>query len=398
MNILNLCLHISVTILAIIVSVGGQHNRTNAADIKCDQTFPSLCLITMVINLSPDEVLNIAPMDHAHLITRFEITSASSLKEFPKQIFESFPNVEAVTLNSADIQFLVCNSFKNASNLKDLHLKLNKLTIVQENAFKNANKLEQLDLSGNEIMNIEDFGFQGLRHLRTLKLNGNQLKVLRNQTFFDLENLEYLHLYSNQLRTIETHALTLPKLTEIFFGHNKLRILPNDLFLNAPSVEVAEFRDNQIIRIGDTFFDCHDIYSLNLENNPIEDIDLLKFAKMKSLSSLSLNNTKFTFASDPLEITESITKSSSLESLNLANNNLNDSNIFQHLIMFPELQRLYLYNNRFIGFDNAHEIKIILPKLNTLDLMGNDLMIDWLRHNNGIFKRNEINVLTPRYK
>lgn len=398
MNIVNLCFHISVRILVVIVSVGCQHNRTNAADVKCDQTFPSLCLITVVINLSPNEVLNIAPMDHAHLITRFEITSASSLKQFPKQIFELFPNVKAVTLNSADIQFLECNSFKNARNLKDLHLKLNKLTIVEENAFNNANKLEQLDLSGNEVMNIEDYGFRGLRNLLTLKLNGNQLKVLRNKTFFGLENLEYLHLYSNQLRTIETQALTLPKIAEIFFGHNKLRVLPNDLFVNAPKLEVVEFSDNQIIRIGDTFVDCHNIYSLNLENNPIEDIDLAKFAKMKSLSSLSLNNTNFTFASDPLEITESITKSSTLESLNLANNNLNNSNIFLHLIMFPELQRLYLYNNQFIGFDNADEIKIILPKLNTLDLIGNELMIDWLRHNNGILKRNEINVLTPRYK
>lgn len=352
----------------------------------------------MAINLSSDEVLNIAPLDHARLITRFEITSASSLKKFPKQIFESFPNLEAVTLNSADIRFLEFNSFKNASNLKDLHLKLNKLTIVSENTFENANILEQLDLSGNEIMNIEDYGFRGLLHLRTLKLNGNQLKVLRNRTFFDLENLEYLHLYSNQLRTIETQALTLPKLSEIFFGHNKLRILHTDLFMNAPILEVAEFSDNIIIRIGDTFVDCHAIYSLNLENNPIEDIDLLKFAKMRSLSSLSLNNTNFSFTSDPLEKTELFTKSSSLESLNLANNNLSNSNIFQHLIMFPELQRLYLYNNQFIGFDNVDEIKISFPKLNTLDLIGNELIIDWLRHNNGIFKRNEINVLTPRYK
>lgn len=80
----------------------------------------------MAINLSSYEVLNIAPMDHAYLIKRFKITSASSVKKFPKQIFESFPNVEAVTLKSADIRFLEINSFQNARNLKDLHLKLNK--------------------------------------------------------------------------------------------------------------------------------------------------------------------------------------------------------------------------------------------------------------------------------
>lgn len=126
---------------------------------------------------------------------------------------------------------------------------------MHSNIFNNANKLEQLDLSGNEVMNTVDYGFRGLRHLRTLKLNGNQLKVLRNKTFFDLKNLEYLHLYSNQVGTIETHALTLPKLTEILFGHNSLQVLPKNLFMNSPRLEVAKFSDNKIIQIGDTFVD-----------------------------------------------------------------------------------------------------------------------------------------------
>lgn len=369
-----------------------------ALDVKCDQTFPSLCFIGTAIDLLIDDDLVFSPMDHAHLVTRFEIAPVSNLKKFPKQIFQTFRHVEAVTLNSANIQSLESTTFENAGNLKDLHLKLNKLTKLTKLVFKNATKLLQLDLSGNEIMNIEDNAFAGLQQLRTLKLNGNRLKTLRNHTFNGLDNLEYLHLYSNRLESIESRALTLPALTEIFFGHNRFFELPNDLFLGAPKLEVTEFSNNQLTRIGDAFVNCHNIYSLNLENNPISDIDLMKFARMRSLSSLSLNNTNFNFPSDPPILSDIVVSSMSLESLNLANNNLENANIFEYLIIFPELQRLYLYNNRFTEFTNVNKIKEMLPKLNTLDLIGNRLIIDWLRYNNGAFKRDEINVLIPRYK
>lgn len=371
-------------------------SQVESYDVKCDQTFPSYCFIGAAIDLPLGDELIIAPLDHAHLVTRFEIAPVSNLKIFPKQVFQSFPHLEAVTLNSANIRSLATNTFENATNLKDLHLKLNKLTKLSKSIFKNAVKLQQLDLSGNEISVIEDDAFNGLKQLRTLKLNGNQLKILKTRTFIDLDNLEYLHLYSNRLETIESGALNLPQLTEAFFGNNRLRVLPDDLFNNTPKLEVTELSSNRLIRIGDAFNDCHKIYSLNLESNEIKDIDLKKFAKMQSLSSLSLNNTNFHFP-DELPTAENITvTSSSLESLNLGNNNLTNPDIFQHLIMFPELQRLYLYNNNFHSFDAANDIKQILPKLNTLDLIGNKLIVEWIRHNYDILRRDQINVLIPR--
>lgn len=369
----------------------------NALDVKCDQTFPSYCFIAAAIDLPDNEELNIAPMDHSHMVARFEIAPVSNLKTFPKSIFETFPNLEAVTLNSANIKSLAPFTFEKAFNLKDLHLKMNKIMKLKKFLFMNAAKLEQLDLSGNEISIIEDDAFSGLTNLRTLKLNGNRLKSLKNRTFVGLVNLEYLHLYSNRLDTIDPKAIDLPKLTEVFFGNNRLRILPTDLFINAPNLEVTEFSNNRLTHIGETFSHCHKIYSLNLENNPIEDIDLMKFAKMRSLSSLSLNSTNFRFPDGPPAKENGITATSqSVESLNLGNNNLSSANIFHHLIMFPELQRLYLYNNRFTNFENLSEIKTMLPKLNTVDLIGNSLIIDWLRNNYEMFKRLNINILIPR--
>lgn len=359
---------------------------------------PSYCFIGVAVDLPSDEDLVIVPMDHSHMVTRFEIAPVSNLKKFPTIIFDAFPHLTAVTLNSANIYSLAPATFEKALNLKDLHLKLNKITKLTKFLFKNAEKLEQLDLSGNEISTIEDDSFGGLKNLRTLKLNGNRLKALKSRTFTGLDNLEYLHLYSNRLDRIESKALDLPQLTEAFFGFNRLRSLPADLFAGAPNLEVTEFSNNRLTSIGGVFIDCHKIYFLNLENNPIEHIGLVDFARMRSLSSLSLNSTQLKFSDEPPVKSNLSATSASLESLNLGNNNLSDANIFQHLIMFPELQRLYLYNNQFSGFSNASEIKNALPKLNTLDLIGNNLIINWLRDNYDTFRRLNINILIPKYK
>lgn len=382
--------------MLLLISSASIFRQAVAYDVKCDQTFPSYCFIGTSIDLQENDDLIIAAMDHAHLVTRFEM-APSNLRRIPKTIFETFPHLEAVTLNSANIKSLTPSTFKTAHYLKELHLKLNKIMKLHRSLFGHTPNLEALDLSGNEISSIEDESFNGLSKLRTLKLNGNRLKVLKTRTLYGLDSLEFLHLYSNKLVTIETQALNLPKLTEVFFGNNRLRTLPGDLFSNTPNLEITEFSNNRLTHIGDTFVDCHRVYSLGLENNPIEDIDLMKFALMHSLSSLSLNCTNFKFPNElPAHDNNgtAIISSTSLESLNLSNNNLSNANIFEHLIMFPEIQRLYLYNNKFTEFHNPNEIKNILPKLNTLDLIGNDLIVNWLHDNSDIFKRLNINVMS----
>lgn len=364
-----------------------------AYDVQCGQTFPSYCFIGTAIDLQENDDLTFDAMDHAHLVTHFEIAPVSNLRRIPKIIFETFPHLEAVTLNSANIKSLSTATFEQASALKDLHLKMNEIFKLYRAQFAQASNLETIDLSENGISSIEDEAFSGLSKLRTLKLSGNRLKVLKTRTLFGLENLEFLHLYSNKLATIEWQALQLPKLTEVFFGNNRLRTLPNDLFAYVPDLEITEFSSNRLTHIGDTFDSCcQKVYSLNFENNPIEDIDLLKFARLRSLSNLSLNCTNFKFP-DELPAKDNAIVSSSLESLNLANNNLSNANIFDYLITFPEIQRLYLYNNKFTEFHHANEIKNILPKLNTLDLIGNDLIANWLHDNSGIFKQMNVNVM-----
>lgn len=335
------------------------------------------------------EELRIAPIDNEFMVNRFEIVPHSNLKTFPHRIFQVLPHVEAVTLTVANICELSQESLQNALNLQTLDLSANNLTVLPKAVFINAPQLERLILADNQIAEIEDGAFSGLRKLQTLKLNGNRMKVLRSGTFVDLVHLEYLHFYWNHLETIETNALTLPNLTEVFVGNNNLTVLPDDLFDGAPNVRYTDFSNNQLQRIGNAFAKCDNLLNLNVENNRIADLDLARFASMKSLTVLSLNNTNMVLP--PMHV--AAVHNSPMRSLNLANNQLKNANLFEYLAIFPNLERLYLYNNEFDGFEEPHQIKRLLPKLNTLDLNGNKLISAWLQENNDVLQRDRIDVL-----
>lgn len=372
-----------------LLAIGCIMELSHAVEMKCDRKLLSVCYIRTPVTLTDGEELNIAPVENEFMVNHFEIVPHSKLNKFPQQIFQTLHHLDTVNLPLADIRTLDQESFRNASKLQNLNLSENNLTALPAAVFKNAPELVRLTLADNRIAEIEDGAFSGLVKLQTLKLNGNRLKVLRSKTFTGLLELEFLHLYWNQLQTIETNAMALPKLSEAYFGHNQLASLSDDLFDGASNLQYTDFGDNQLQRVGDAFTKCDNLINLNLENNPIEDLDLMKFASMKSLAVLSLNNTGLRLPSTPA--TTEI--ESPLLSLNLANNHLANADAFVHLSIFPNLKHLYLYNNEFNDFNEPHQIKRLLPKLDTLDLAGNKLISAWLQENNGILQRDRINVL-----
>lgn len=362
----------------------------HAVEIECDRTILSSCYINKPVVLAEGEELTIAPTENVFMVSRFDTVPQSVLRTFPRHIFDALPHVRDVSVAAANIRELNQESFRNASTLESLNLSANNLTILPKAVFMYAPEMVELILSSNQIAEIEDEAFSGLAKLQTLKLNNNRLKVLHTGTFVGLTSLEYLHLYWNQLETIEMNALTLPNLQEVFFAHNKLTTLPDDLFERAPKVAFVGFEDNQLKHIGNAFTKCDNMNYLNLENNPIEDVDLSQFATLKSLSVFSLNNTNLNLPLTPA----TLTGNSPVHSLNLANNHLANADLFEHLAVFPNLKRLYLDNNKFTGFKEPQEIRQLLPKLDTLDFEGNKMLSDWLRDNSAILQRDHIDVQT----
>lgn len=309
----------------------------------------------------------------------------------PKIIFEKFPSLHHVELNNAGIKSLAKDHFENSTKLTTLYLRCNKLRIISAEVFSLLPNLMGLDLSQNEIDDIENHGLKNLNNLRHLKLDHNRIRTLKQYALTDAINLSYLNIQSNELDVIENGALNLPHLIEVIFRLNKLKHLSDNLFAQTPNINYVDFGYNQIALIGQAFYRCREIHALNLEGNPIEDVNLMMFANMETLSKLSLNDTNFTLSTDLPTIDDTNSKSM-LASLYLSNNHLSSEHIFEHLSMFRQLHVLLLNNNNFNRLADVSEIKHLLPELIYINLVNNVHICEWYRTNKRIFEENDIRI------
>ncbi|XP_031843582.1 leucine-rich repeat, immunoglobulin-like domain and transmembrane domain-containing protein 2 [Nomia melanderi] len=88
-------------------------------------------------------------------------------------------------------------SFTNTPFLRDLVLSGNPLKRIHSLAFKSTPNLVKLDLSHAQLVEIEAKGFWGLELLESLKLNNNQLSTLYKGTFEPLNKLTSIELHDN---------------------------------------------------------------------------------------------------------------------------------------------------------------------------------------------------------
>uniref|UniRef100_A0A3P9A3H3 Leucine-rich repeat-containing protein 19 n=1 Tax=Esox lucius TaxID=8010 RepID=A0A3P9A3H3_ESOLU len=88
------------------------------------------------------------------------------------------------------------------SNLTELHLNGNLLTVLPGKLFKTMSKLEVLLLSNNKIKTVEPKALSGLVNLRELDLSNNLLESFPGDLLAGLEKLSILRLQGNKLQTL----------------------------------------------------------------------------------------------------------------------------------------------------------------------------------------------------
>ena len=93
-------------------------------------------------------------------------------------------------------------SFIKLSNLIELDLSNNSLTMVPSRSLAECPGLRRLSLSGNRINNIKSRSFLPLTNLNWLDLSFNVIYHLDMDAFIGLRSLQVLKLQSNHLQTI----------------------------------------------------------------------------------------------------------------------------------------------------------------------------------------------------
>lgn len=323
-------------------------------------------------------------------IRRVQIVSQSGVKYFPSDLFTAFVNLEELRMNSTGLEELNENDFLLPMKLVELDLSGNRLRVINSGVFSHVAKFAQtlpqpsnistiavsrnqpmplyklrtLILDRNEIADIEDHSFRGLISLFDLRLKENRLRIVRNQTFVGLPSLAFLDLAKNQIETIEEGAFDFQMLEVLYLGENKLKSLSDDLFSHLRNIQLITLNQNEFERIGQSLYGVSTLEHIFLNNNRIGDINLTAIAQMRRLRYLQLENSGFTFSS--IQIDPSQQSDSSLEYLDLSDNNLANATELAVLRIFPNLTTLKLERNPYenLSIDGNETDETVEPSQN----------------------------------
>lgn len=311
------------------------------------------------------------------LETRFSIIPIDKYDGFIEQL-----NIAYGLENETWTEEFPRDFYENPENICKIQLEFQNLTKIKSSAFTGASNLVELDLDHNRILYIGENAFYDLTNLTTLSLSKNNLTVLRANTFAGAINIRRLHLNQNKIEHIEDGALNLPNLENILLQNNKLTTLSGSIFIGTPRLKEAVFEENDLTQISEAFTHLNRLESLILDYNRIEDINLMKLAKLVALSHLSLRKSGFQLKNEKNVIDSEgiVNTSSKLEFLDLADNGLSDRNVMLQLRMFRQLEIINFEYNEFNYLDQMYRAKKWYPHLQIINLAYNPINCAWIDH------------------
>lgn len=362
-----------------------------------------------ILNLSKNslEFFQSVKSDHSFRLRSLDLSENKMLyfPLLPENNVLEFLNVSRnhiQTLNSTET--FMNHTSVSLNHLKHLDMSYNKLKSLPETFFTSMGSLEVLNVSNNcissfsvtsadllrkvKIINLSHNSLQSLtfvenslRCLRKLFLQGNDLAVLDQQLFQRLPNIRYLQLQQNNLQICDfeqnQHGQTqkdptgcvsfssVSNLHSLYLSENNLRTIPAKAFMNTP-LKLLDLSLNPGL-------DMHRDSLVGLEHSLVH--LLLRENNMSSLNTdlTSLKSLKHVdLSTNQLNTLPTWNKASSIESLNLQNNNLVTLDQSTILALERSLKTLYMGSNPLSCCDNLgflHMVQhstIIVPDIETV--------------------------------
>uniref|UniRef100_A0A336K1L4 CSON002919 protein n=1 Tax=Culicoides sonorensis TaxID=179676 RepID=A0A336K1L4_CULSO len=116
-----------------------------------------------------------------------------------ENLFKGSKNIEKLYIRYNDLWKIPIDVFIDQSNLTDLSLEKNYITILHEGVFRNLKKLSNLNLARNRLRNISEYLFADLISLEVLSLNDNLIHIIDAAAFEQNSLLRYLNLQNNHI-------------------------------------------------------------------------------------------------------------------------------------------------------------------------------------------------------
>ncbi|XP_025419820.1 toll-like receptor Tollo [Sipha flava] len=240
--------------------------------------------------------------------------------------------------------------FSHLSNLQELYLQGNVLSVIGDHGFDGMSALSVLNVASNRLVNLAPELFADTRELREMYLQNNTINVLAPGLFNELSRLLVLDLSENQLTEEWVNAATftgLVRLVLLSLSNNNITKLDATIFRDLFRLRSLRLDNNGVQHLPENVFSTLiDMRTLVLSSNKLTRIDQFTFDGLPSLNQLSLDNNQIQYI-DP----EALRNSTDLEYLHLNGNKLYD--IPAVLNNVPNLKTLDLGYNQITDIFNT---------------------------------------------
>ncbi|KAI5698515.1 hypothetical protein M8J76_015398 [Diaphorina citri] len=339
-------------------------------------SIPASALLSLprlaALKLDYNRITAVSPDLLKLIATRLTILGLAKnvIRELPADVFRDFQKLKSLDLNG---NFLInLESTGLEDTLDNLNVRDNQITTLSSSAL-NYKLLTKLDLSHNNLKELEPTAFTNVPTLLHLNLSRNaHLSSLPVGGFDPLKKLEVLDLAATGLKSIPQYQFDeLLNLKYLCLAHNHLTEIPEMMFKNLLNLTYLDLSNNNIVnlRVG-SLYGLPSMKRLDLSFNKLttfkgDYFNTKSKPNTSSLEELNLNNNELTYL-----FPSSFTIHSKLKTLKLA---FNKFNYFpKELILgLSYLQEIDLSNNQLKTIDDYDYG--YLPRLRKLNLNNNNI-------------------------
>ncbi|VDM12433.1 unnamed protein product, partial [Wuchereria bancrofti] len=211
--------------------------------------------------IAPMAFMNVPLLEHLYLRNNL----ISSIQT--ERLFQVFKNLEVLDLS--ENMLTKVPSFKELSNLRQIHLRHNKISRVETLAFSSNRKLQLISLQSNKITAMSRNSFDSLDELVVLNLANNVIKKIERVMLDGMRNLQQLNLRNNSLTVLENTTFTsVSKITTLDLAHNSIQTIEKNVFTPLKDIFWLDLSSNLIKTVEqDTFKEK--IANILLNDNPL---------------------------------------------------------------------------------------------------------------------------------
>ncbi|RVE64192.1 hypothetical protein OJAV_G00143700 [Oryzias javanicus] len=264
--------------------------------------------------------------------------SYNNLRDVPEKFFKCMGSLEVLNVSHNCISSFSITDGSTLQKLKVINLSYNSLQSLHLK--KDAlHYLRKLYLQGNDLKQLDQQMFQSLPNIRHLQLQENNLRICSSEenqqdppgcvSFHSIGSLRFLNISENNLRTLPSKA----------FENTPLRFL--DLSLN-PGLDMQK---GSLSGLEDS------LAHLLLKESNVSSLNT-ELSSLRSLRHVDLSTNQL----DSLPL---LNKESSIESLNLQNNNLVTLDQNTMVDLERSLKTLYMGSNPLSCCENLGVLHIV---------------------------------------